>query len=101
MGQVVGENESVKQPKETGPDAGTAGDAGFEAAQRLELRIREAAYLMWEAAGGYHGRSLDYWLAAEREIMAELRSALEQASKEADGPASSSAEKSTDPQSDH
>lgn len=37
-----------------------------------QLRIREAAYLMWEAAGRQHGRSLEYWLAAERELIAFL-----------------------------
>ena len=37
-----------------------------------QLRIRETAYLMWEAAGRQHGRSLEYWLAAERELIAFL-----------------------------
>jgi dsDNA-binding SOS-regulon protein len=36
----------------------------------LQLRIRKTAYLLWEAAGGHHGRSLEFWLAAEREVLA-------------------------------
>ena len=36
----------------------------------MQLRIRETAYLMWEAAGQQHGRSLEFWLAAERELLA-------------------------------
>lgn len=32
-------------------------------------RIEKLAYLLWEMAGRHHGMSLDYWLAAEREIM--------------------------------
>jgi hypothetical protein len=38
--------------------------------EEAQLRIRETAYLMWEAAGCQHGRSLEYWLAAERELIA-------------------------------
>lgn len=35
----------------------------------IQLRIREAAYLLWEAAGSQHGRCLEFWLAAEREVL--------------------------------
>lgn len=35
----------------------------------LQLRIREFAYLLWEAAGREHGRSLEYWLEAERALL--------------------------------
>jgi hypothetical protein len=36
----------------------------------LQTRIRETAYLLWKAAGEHHGRSLEFWLAAEREVLA-------------------------------
>jgi hypothetical protein len=31
--------------------------------------IRERAYTLWEQQGRDHGRDLDYWLEAEREIL--------------------------------
>jgi hypothetical protein len=34
----------------------------------LEQRIREYAHRLWEQAGQPHGRSHQFWLAAEREI---------------------------------
>ena len=37
--------------------------------EEMQLRIRETAYLMWEAGGRRHGGSLEYWLAAERELL--------------------------------
>jgi hypothetical protein len=37
--------------------------------EELQRRIREVAYLMWEAAGAQHGRALEFWLAAEREVL--------------------------------
>lgn len=36
---------------------------------RLEEQIRELAYLLWEAEGRQHGRSLEHWLEAERQIL--------------------------------
>ena len=36
-------------------------------------RISERAYAIYEARGGEHGRSLDDWLEAERQIDAEQR----------------------------
>lgn len=39
--------------------------------RNLQLRIREVAYLLWEASGRDHGRTLDFWLAAEREVLSE------------------------------
>lgn len=35
-------------------------------------RIRRTAYSMWQAAGGHYGRSLDFWLAAERQILQSM-----------------------------
>ncbi len=40
------------------------------AASRLE-RISKRAYAIYQARGGEHGRSLDDWLEAERQIDAE------------------------------
>lgn len=36
-------------------------------------RIRTAAYFLWEAAGHQYGRSLDYWIEAERSVLLTLR----------------------------
>lgn len=41
-------------------------------ALNLQQRIREAAYNKWEAGGWPHGRALDHWLAAERELLATI-----------------------------
>jgi hypothetical protein len=49
-------------------------------AETLQVRIREAAYLLWEAGGRRHGRSLEYWLAAE----SSLRDILDAASSSED-----------------
>jgi len=35
-------------------------------------RIRTAAYFLWEAAGHQYGRSLDYWIEAERSVLQTL-----------------------------
>lgn len=43
---------------------------------RLE-RIARRARELYEARGGEHGRDLDDWLAAEREIDAEIERAAE------------------------
>ncbi|EJW10497.1 hypothetical protein A33M_4334 [Rhodovulum sp. PH10] len=40
-------------------------------AQTLEDRIRERAYHIWLAHGCAHGQDDQYWLQAEREILAE------------------------------
>lgn len=37
----------------------------------LQLRIRQVAYMLWEASGRDHGRALDFWLAAEQEVLSE------------------------------
>lgn len=34
----------------------------------LHARIRERAYLLFESSGYQHGRALDHWLEAERQV---------------------------------
>lgn len=36
----------------------------------VQERIRELAYAMWETGGHQHGRALEYWLEAERRLLA-------------------------------
>jgi hypothetical protein len=37
-------------------------------ATRQDERIRERAYHLWRESGGQHGREMEYWLQAEREV---------------------------------
>lgn len=46
-------------------------------AQDIQTRIREVAYIMWESAGRQQGMALDYWLAAEREVMTTFQTVTE------------------------
>lgn len=46
-----------------------------ELSEELRNRIRELAYLMWESAGRQQGMALEYWVAAEREILATAKAA--------------------------
>lgn len=46
---------------------------GEERPEELQERIRKLAYAMWEAGGCQHGRALEYWLEAERQILASIR----------------------------
>jgi hypothetical protein len=39
-------------------------------------RVRELAYLMWEAAGRQHGAATDFWLAAERHVLTVMRTGM-------------------------
>lgn len=62
----------------------------------VQARIREVAYLMWESAGRQHGMAVEYWLAAEREVInfmqaATGRIALAGSSKEAEAQPETSA----------
>ncbi len=43
----------------------------------IQDRVREVAYLMWESAGRQHGMALEYWLAAERDVISTMQSAAE------------------------
>ncbi|TVR99745.1 MAG: DUF2934 domain-containing protein, partial [Rhodospirillales bacterium] len=46
-------------------------------AETTQERIRELAYLMWESAGRQQGMAVEYWLAAEREVVATLQNATD------------------------
>jgi hypothetical protein len=46
--------------------------ASKDVPEDIKERIRKLAYLMWEAGGCQHGRALEYWLEAERRILATL-----------------------------
>lgn len=48
-----------------------------EMAESIQGRIRQVAYIMWESAGRQHGMAMDYWLAAEREVLTTMQSAAE------------------------
>lgn len=43
--------------------------------QDIQTRIRELAYVMWDSAGRHHGMAMEYWLAAEQEVLSTLQSA--------------------------
>jgi hypothetical protein len=38
----------------------------------LQNRIQERAYHLWNAGGQVHGQAEQHWLAAEREILAQM-----------------------------
>jgi len=40
-----------------------------EMCESVQQRIRDLAYLMWESAGRQHGLAMQYWLAAEKEVL--------------------------------
>jgi Protein of unknown function (DUF2934) len=42
----------------------------------LHHRIRERAYQLWNAAGRVHGQAERHWLAAERDVLAEMPAQL-------------------------
>ncbi len=43
-------------------------------AQNMQDRIREEAYRLWENDGRQEGREMDYWLAAEHNILGSKKS---------------------------
>jgi dsDNA-binding SOS-regulon protein len=45
--------------------------------QDIQNRIGEMAYLMWEPAGRQQGMAMEYWLAAEKEVLATAQKAAE------------------------
>jgi hypothetical protein len=45
--------------------------------QEIQDRIRELAHLMWEWAGRQQDKALDYWVAAEKEVLESLRATAE------------------------
>jgi hypothetical protein len=46
-----------------------------EMAEGVQQRIRDLAYLMWESAGRQHGLAIQYWLAAEKEVVGVMQAA--------------------------
>ena len=46
-----------------------------EMAEGVQQRIRDLAYLMWESAGRQHGLAMQYWLAAEKEVVEVMQAA--------------------------
>ena len=45
--------------------------------QEIQDRIGELAHLMWEWAGRQQDKALDYWVAAEKEVLESLRATAE------------------------
>lgn len=45
--------------------------------QEIQNRISEMAYLMWETAGRQQGMAMEYWLAAEKEVLSTAQKAAE------------------------
>ena len=43
--------------------------------QDVQDRIRDVAYLMWEAAGHQQELAMQYWLAAEKDVLAAMGAA--------------------------
>ncbi len=52
-------------------------DAVTERTEGVQQRIRDLAYLMWESAGRPHGMAMQYWLAAEKEVLGIMQAAYE------------------------
>lgn len=50
-------------------------DSMTKMAQDVQDRIRDVAYLMWEAAGHQQEMAMQYWLAAEKEVLAAMGAA--------------------------
>jgi hypothetical protein len=48
------------------------GELTFE----IQKRIQEIAYLSWESAGRQQGMAMEYWLAAEREVLKTMQTAV-------------------------
>jgi hypothetical protein len=42
----------------------------------LQGRIRERAYEIWNAGGRMHGQGEQHWIAAERQVLAEMAAQL-------------------------
>lgn len=48
-----------------------------EIAENIQERIRQVAYMMWESAGRQHGMAMEYWLAAETDVLKTMQAAAE------------------------
>ena len=53
------------------------GDNDKNYSQEIQDRIRELAHSMWEWAGRQQDVALHYWVAAEKEVLATLRTAAD------------------------
>ena len=45
----------------------------------MQEEIKQRAYALWYSEGGINGKDLDYWLQAEREIIAKFETARKSA----------------------
>lgn len=45
--------------------------------QEFQDRVREAAYLMWEAAGRPVGAAMQFWIDAEKQVLEAMKTATE------------------------
>jgi hypothetical protein len=45
--------------------------------QEIQDRVRELAHSMWEWAGRQQDKAMDYWVAAEKEVLESLRATAE------------------------
>jgi hypothetical protein len=59
--------------RDQAPDATVAGGRRPQSTESRMNRIAARAHAIYEARGGEHGRALDDWLQAEREIDAEMQ----------------------------
>lgn len=61
----------MSDPKQGGGPEPAPTPSAEPAAERagFEARIRELAYLLWESGGRHYGHALEFWLAAEREVL--------------------------------
>jgi dsDNA-binding SOS-regulon protein len=50
-------------------------DSMTKTAQDVQDKIRDVAYLMWEAAGRQQELAMQYWLAAEKEVLSAMGAA--------------------------
>lgn len=53
------------------------GQSFQEIAENIQERIKQVAYMMWESAGRQQGMAMEYWLAAETEVLKTMQAAAE------------------------
>ena len=66
-------------------------------AQDMQNHIRDLAYLMWEAAGHQQGLAMQYWLDAEKQVLATMQAAAADLAPTRGGADASSAKKEGTP----
>ena len=57
-----------REPQATEPSGGEESAAGTGGNSALDAKIRRRAYQLYVERGGEHGRDLDDWLQAKREL---------------------------------